>query len=551
MPVIRISDGRKTNWSGSPRLAPICTLLAVFAAVPLLRAQHYQDLYDFLCTTGCTPYGTLKQGANGNLYGTTPTGGANNLGTIFMVSLAGAYTDLFDFDATTGAGGGGLTLATLDGNFYGTTANTLFSFNPSTNAFAIVYTFSGTDGIPQGPPVEAKDFNLYGLGAIHGGNGTAYRWTISTGTFELLPGSVPGFPSGPLVAASDGFLYGATGNGGHLEAGELFRLNPTTGAIKKLYAFTDESDGASPNAPLTQGKDGNLYGTAYNGGYYHDGIYGTIYEVTLPSDGFAAVYQFDGGGGAGTNPSAGLLAASDGNFYGTTYYGGMSGLGTIFEWQPSGGSYIPLDDFSGNGGLVSGASPTTALMEDSNGLFYGLTPSGGANGEGVFYTVTPPNPSSHINVCCNWFVVLDQPVMILGQNLSQVFSVDFGSVTAQFQPESDTNLLAYVPSAAIDSPITVTFETGLQLETEQSVHILPKIANLDPPRGRVGTQVDISGGGFAETTEVTFDGVAATNFTVVNPGLIQATVPPGATTGKVGVVTPNGSAKSSKRFTVN
>jgi len=545
-----ILDVQKTNWNRSIRLAPACALLVAFAAAPL-HAQHYQDLYDFLCTTGCMPYGALKQGANGNLYGTTPSGGANNLGTVFMVSLAGAYTDLFDFDATTGAGGGGLTLATLDGNFYGTTTNTLFRFNPSTNAFTILYTFGSTDGVPQGPPVEAKDFNLYGLGALTGSAGTAYRLTVSTETYQLLPGSVPGYPSGPLFAASDGYLYGATVNGGHLEAGELFRLNTKTGAIKKLYAFTDEDDGASPNAPLTQGiKDGNLYGTAHIGGYYGDGTYGTIFELTLPSDGFGAAYSFDGSSGAGSNPSAGLLAASDGNFYGTTYGGGMSDLGTIFEWQ-TGGSYIPLDDFSGNGGLVSGASPTTALMEDTNGLFYGLTPSGGANGVGVFYTVTPPNPVSHINACCNWFVVLDQPVMILGQNLSQVFSVDFGSVQAQFQPGSDTYLLAYVPSAAIDSPVTVTFETGLQLETEQSVHILPKITNLDPPRGQVGTPVSISGGGFAGATEVTFGGIATGNFTVVNPGLIQATVPAGAVTGKVEVVTPNGSAKSPKRFTVN
>ena len=81
------------------------------------------------------PYGTLTQGRNGNLYGTTQSGGSNNLGTIFMVSPAGTgYTVLWNFEAATGAGGGGLTLSSLDGNFYGTTnsgvTSTLFQFNP-------------------------------------------------------------------------------------------------------------------------------------------------------------------------------------------------------------------------------------------------------------------------------------------------------------------------------------------------------------------------------------------------------------------------------------
>ncbi|HUD98345.1 MAG TPA: IPT/TIG domain-containing protein [Bryobacteraceae bacterium] len=217
----------------------------------------------------------------------------------------------------------------------------------------------------------------------------------------------------------------------------------------------------------------------------------------------------------------------------------------------TGGSFIPLFDFSGNGGPVSGASPNTALMEDTNGMFYGLTPAGGASGDGVFYTFTPPNPLSHIALCCNWWVILDQPVTIIGQNLTGVISVDFGSVQAKFRPGSDTYLIADVPSAAIDSLVTVTLATGLQVESQQSVHILPKIANLDPSTGPVGRPVSIVGGGFAGTTQVTFDGVAAANFTVVSPALIRATVPAGATTGKVSVVTPNGSAKSKETFTVN
>jgi hypothetical protein len=108
-----------------------------------------------------------------------------------------------------------------------------------------------------------------------------------------------------------------------------------------------------------------------------------------------------------------------------------------------------------------------------------------------------------------------------------------------------------VPSAAVDGLITVTLATGQQLQSQQTVHILPKITNLDPSSGSVGTQVNIVGGGFAGTTKVTFGGVTTANFSVVTPALIQATVPAGAKTGKVSVFTPNGSAASKQTFTVD
>ncbi len=107
-----------------------------------------------------------------------------------------------------------------------------------------------------------------------------------------------------------------------------------------------------------------------------------------------------------------------------------------------------------------------------------------------------------------------------------------------------------MPSAAIDGPVSVTLATGLQVESAQGVHVLPKITSLDPSSGSVGTVVDVVGGGFAGTSTVTFGGVAATNFTVVSPALVQATVPAGAVTGKVIVTTPNGSATSKQTFTV-
>ncbi len=556
----RMPDVLKTNWNGSLRLALACALLVAFAGAPL-HAQSYQDLYNFNCSSGgCTPSGALTQGTDGNLYGTTSAGGLNGLGTIFKVSTAGTgYKVLWNFDSTTnGTPSGGLTLSSVDGNFYGTTGGsgigTLYRFDSSTKTLTPLHQFSTTEGVPQGPPVEDTHKILYGVNALGANPGTAYSFTVATNTYALLNGKVPGFPSGPLFLASDGNLYGATSSGGSDDAGAVFSIT-SKGGIKKVYSFTGLDDGTSPNAPLVQGKDGNLYGTAFSGGFSN---FGTIFNLTLPTPTTPStettLYAFDRTSSDPYNPAAGLLAASDGNFYGTTHNGGVDDLGNVFEWQ-SGGSFIPLFDLSGTTGTTAGAYPNTNMIEDTNGVFYGVTSAGGTNGsgsgDGVLFSLTPPNLLSHISLCCNWWVVLDQPVKIIGQNLTGVISVHFGSVAARFRPGSASYLTAEVPSAAIDSPVTVTLATGLQLESQQNVHILPKITNLDPSSGPVGTQVGIVGGGFAGTTKVTFGGVATGNFTVVSPALIQATVPSGAATGKVGVTTPNGSATSKETFTVN
>lgn len=546
-------DVVKKNCNGLLRLAFACALLALFAAAPL-HSQTYQDLYDFGCGTGCAPsdYGRLTQGTDGNLYGTDSSGGAFDFGSIFKVDPSGSpYTGLWDFDgAPTGQVPlGALTLASADGNFYGTTSGggtfgngTLFRFNPTSNFITVLHQFSDTEGPPTVPPVEAKDKNLYGLT----NTGTTYRLTVASGTFALLPNKTPaGGTDAPLFLASDGNLYGTTILGGKSNLGTVFRMT-TAGKIQVIHNFSG-ADGFQPLGPLVQGKDGNLYGTTYYGGGV-PGVQGTVYKITLSPMTFTTLHNFIGTDGG--NPTAGLMSATDGNLYGTTTYGGANLVGTLFTIT-TGGVFTKLFDFSDTGvGGVSGANPWTTMMEDTNGLFYGLTVSGVIQ-PGTFYSVTPANVKLNITLCCNWWLVLDQPVNILGNNLTGAVSVSFGSVAAQFRPGSETYLTAKVPSGAVDGLITVTLATGQQLQSQQAVHILPKITNLDPSSGAVGTQVNITGGGFAGTSKVTFGGVATGNFTVITPALIQATVPAGAVTGKIVVTTPNGTATSKQTFTVN
>ena len=191
-----------------------------------------------------------------------------------------------------------------------------------------------------------------------------------------------GYPTAGMVLASDGNFYGTTSNGGPSASGTVFKITPT-GTETMLYAFTGGTDGGDPDGALIQGSNGNFYGTTRLGGAHGDG---TVFEMT-PSGTETVLYSFAGGTSDGANPTAGLLLARDGNFYGTTSAGGPANLGTIFELTPNGVETV-LHDFAG--GATDGADPSANLIQGSNGKLYGTTQSGGPNGYGTVFVVTPP-----------------------------------------------------------------------------------------------------------------------------------------------------------------
>ncbi|MGA7449382.1 MAG: IPT/TIG domain-containing protein, partial [Terriglobales bacterium] len=413
---------------------------------------------------------------------------------------------------------------------------------PST--LKVLHSFSaGSDGwSPTAPPIEAKDGNLYGLTFP----GTTYCVTLPAGKYTSLGTITPGKPgSDRLLLASDGNLYGNTQNGGNSNVGEVFQMT-TTGAITPIYQFSGSPDGASPSGALVEETDGYLYGTTNVGGVNNTG---EVFKMTL-SGNMVFEYSFDSDlGGTNTDGAypTGVTAGFFGYLYGVNFSGGTDGAGTLFEITES-ESFTPLFDFTG-GPPVAGGAPYTTLLRHTNGNYYGLTFVGGA-GQGNFYNLTPPNPLLSLIIEGPVFVYPGVAVEFLGNELSQTIEVEFADVPAQFQIGSDTYITVQVPMAAIDGPVTATLATGLQLQTLGSIQILPLITNLDPPSGPVGTQVGIVGGGFAGATAVSFGGVAARNFTVVSPTLIQAIVPTGAETGKVTVTTPNGTATSKQKFRV-
>lgn len=559
----RIPDALKTNWrSARPGLA--CALLIALAAASLY-AQTFKNLYDFDCSDeGCFPYdfGQVPQGLDGRFYGTTVNGkGSPGLGTIYKLTLTPPplFATLWQFDgATTGEfPQGGLTLAS-DGYFYGTTsaggtynAGTLFGIT-SSGVLTVLHHFSSTEGAPLVAPVQGKHGNLYGVT----GSGTIYRVTLPGGIFVQLPYKAPGATFGTFLLASDGYLYATTQTGGKYNMGTIFRMTTPGGAIKIVHSFSG-SDGSAPEGPLTQGSDGNLYGTTSAGGANNTG---EAFELTLPST-LTVLHSFDGFVGGvncndeGGNPVAGLLDASDGYFYGVTSVGGANCIGTIFQITAD-GAFEKIFDFDESGSTsIYGQLSYSTLVQHTYGCFYGVTsmggiPNGQTNPMGNAFSMCPKNPTQTLKWAGPIFVEPGAPVQILGNNFSQATLVTIGGVAADFQVGSSTYLTAQVPTTAADGFVAVTLMSGRQNLSQLAMHILPVITNLDPSSGPAGTQVNISGGGLAGATNVTFGEVKAANFTVITPALIQAIVPSGARTGKVTVTTPNGNAKSQQTFTV-
>jgi uncharacterized repeat protein (TIGR03803 family) len=193
-------------------------------------------------------------------------------------------------------------------------------------------------------------------------------------------------PFSGLVQASDGNLYGTASDGGANGNGTVFRIT-TSGVLTPLYSFTAvdlngyNNDGANPWAGLMQANDGNLYGMASDGGADSDG---TVFRITTngaftPLHSF--IYDSDGG-----DPLGGLVQASDGNLYGTAEHGGtnIERDGTVFRFTTT-GVFTPLYSFTDG---YDGGEPYGALVQANDGNLYGTTTDGGTNGQGAVFRIT-------------------------------------------------------------------------------------------------------------------------------------------------------------------
>jgi uncharacterized repeat protein (TIGR03803 family) len=195
-----------------------------------------------------------------------------------------------------------------------------------------------------------------------------------------------GTPAGGLIQAGNGLCYGTTLNGGTNSPGygTIFKVT-TNGGFTPLYTLTGTANGGSPYAGLALATNGILYGDAYTGG---SNAYGSVFKITT-NGAFTELYGFHQLRGVaytnidGANPIAALVQGTNGNYYGTAPAGGTNGFGVIFEITTN-GSFTRLHYFTNN---PDGANPG-ALFQSSNGLIYGATTNGGANGYGLIFKMT-------------------------------------------------------------------------------------------------------------------------------------------------------------------
>ena len=375
-------------------------------------------LVSFNNTNGATPNAGLTLGSDGNFYGTTQQGGGNGYGTVFKVTTDGSLTTLVSFNGSNGAFPyAGLTLGN-DGNFYGTTA--------SANSGRGTVFMMTTNGV------------LTTLASFNGNNGGFNTY----------------FPLAALSLGNDGDFYGLTEGGGITNSlypsgmGTVFKVT-TNGVLTTLVSFTG-SNGGQPEAALTLGTDGNFYGTTVGGGdtNYDGGYgYGTVFKVTTNGV-LTTLVSFTGSNGE--IPNAALTLGTDGNFYGTASQGGRNGVGTIFKVTTSGTltTLVSFNGNNGNGEFPQGTFQDTALTLGLDGNFYGTTPYGGnvnlnnGNGDGtVFRLLLPP--------------IITAPTMIASGQFQFSFNTVTGVNYAVQYSTNLIQWFPFVTLGGVGSPLTV------------------------------------------------------------------------------------------------
>jgi uncharacterized repeat protein (TIGR03803 family) len=346
---------------------------------------------------GGNPNG-LIQDSNGIFYGTTQDGGINDSGTVFQMTPAGTVTTLVLFNDV-GDGGYTPTAALLqgpDGALYGTTENggsdglgTLFSMTTNGVLTTLVNFTDGNGAAPYRALIQGADGDIYGttLGGGANSDGTVFRMTAN-GTLTTLASfnGLNGLNPNELLQAANGSFYGTTFDGGINGNGTVFQVT-TNGTFTSLASFNYTNGGSLPYAGMVQTPDGNFLGTTYEGGACG---YGTVFQMS-PTGAMTTFYSFTGGDD-GSHPAAGLVEGSDGNYYGTTCYGGTDDYGTVFRLAPN-GALVSLVQFDG----YDGANPQAPLTLGTDGNIYGTTEYGGADDAGVIFRLSLNFPSVQIS----------------------------------------------------------------------------------------------------------------------------------------------------------
>lgn len=304
------------------------------------------DIVEFSGPDGAGPLSGLIADAQGNFYGTTASGGASQRGTVFKVDgTTHALTTLASFSGANGASPSSALIADAQGNLYGTTTSggasnngTVYRIAAGTNQLTTLATFTGGNGAqPVGGLAIDAQGNLYGTARNGGGSneGTVFKIAAGTNALTTLATFVGGngeFPLGQVILDGQGYLYGTTLEGGSLDVGTVFKLNLATNALSRLATFGSAGNGSRLTSGLIIDAAGNLFGTTISGGTSNAG---TVFRVDAGTNALNTLASF--GGVLGENPFyAPLIADAQGNLYGTAVNGGASNRGTIFKVSDAG-----------------------------------------------------------------------------------------------------------------------------------------------------------------------------------------------------------------------
>lgn len=461
------------------------------------------------------------------------------------------------------------------------------TMEPQSPVFTVVSNYP--PGPLQGPYAQAL---------VQGRNGQMYTTNVTgivygttpSGVFTNLLGQVGGAPDGGVTLGADGYFYGTNTNAGNGNngcgnpygaCGQIYKVSPT-GVETILYTFQGFDDGcgafASPieatngkfygvtkytgipgqdgscnnpnstmysitssgtyttihtfnptegqaiNAALVQGTDGNFYGVANSGGAnscYGQGYCGTIFKIT-PSGTVTVLHNFDGADGQ--YPAHALIQASDGNFYGVTSGGGAHGDGVVFQITPS-GVYADLHDLDAANG--DGEGPNGPLIQATDGNLYGVTEQGTAGFNGTVFSITTSGTFTTLYTFCSQANCTDgvDPATPLIQHTDGKL---YGNTYTGGNPNQ----------CGIGCGVFFSLDVGLG----------PFVSLLNSS-GKEGSTVQIMGQGFTHATTVSFNGTPAT-IIAGNSTILGATVPSGATTGNVTVTTGSTTLTSNQVFRV-
>jgi uncharacterized repeat protein (TIGR03803 family) len=506
----RVSRMGRAAGSAALPLAAVL-VLAVISTQPALA--QFTTLTTFDGTNGSFPLAPLVQATNGSLYGTTDqyvSGGG--YGSVFEMTTSGTLTSLYSFcpqgpPCADGYGPAAGLFQATSGDLYGTTEFGGSTENGKINPFGTVFKIT-----PSG--------------------------TLTTlDSLGVEDGSAPE-PTAGLVQATNGDLYGTTTGGGANGLGSVFKITPA-GKLTTLYSFcsaADCADGGLVVAGLIQATNGDLYGTtaccgANRGGQINGG---TVFKITTGGK-LTTLYSFCAQPNCtdGLNPIGPLVQATNGNFYGTTVYGGansicIAGCGTIFEITPT-GALTTLYSFCSQPGCADGypGGDPTALIQGTDGNLYGATANGGNynNGDspcfvsygcGTIFRITTSGALTTLFDLCSQGGCADGYMPDGG--LVQDTNGTFYGTTSYGGPSADGTVFSL------------------------SVGLGPFVEAL-PASSKVGTTINILGSSLTGASSVSFNGKEAA-FTVVSGSNITATIPAGATTGFITVVTPDGTLTS-------